>query len=69
MTADPYEGQRNVNPNAMAFLDRLTRERFGQLVTLKFEAGRVVHVRQETNLKIEELSGEQRLNDRTGTTK
>ncbi len=46
----------------LGFLRGLGREQFWGSITLKFEAGRVVHVRREENLKPEELSRESRWN-------
>jgi len=40
------------------YLGRLARERFYGTVELKFEAGRVVSVRLNRTLKLEDLAGE-----------
>lgn len=47
----------NVNESTVAYLDKLSREPFWGSVTLKFEDGRIVHIRREENLKPTELSG------------
>ena len=41
--------------NTITYLRQLARAGFWGAVTLKFERGRVVHVRQEQNLKPDEL--------------
>jgi hypothetical protein len=51
------------NESAMQYLSQLENERFWGSLTIKFEAGRVVHVRREENLKPEELSRNVRLNN------
>jgi hypothetical protein len=55
------------NKTALEYLSQLADERFWGSVTMKFEAGRIVHVRREENLKPEELSGELRLNNDKST--
>lgn len=44
----------------LGFLRGLAREQFWGAITLKYEGGRVVHVRREENLKPKELSRESR---------
>jgi ribosomal protein L35AE/L33A len=51
------------NKTAIEYLHRLSGEKFWGSVTVKFEAGRIVHVRREENLKPEELSRQVRLMD------
>ena len=46
----------SANAAALDYLRKLGESRFWGSVTLKYEAGRVVHVRYEENLKPEELS-------------
>lgn len=55
------------NKAALEYLSLLVDERLWGSVTMKFEAGRIVHVRREENLKPEELSGELRLNNDKST--
>jgi hypothetical protein len=43
------------NTSVHDFVDRLSRERFYGALTLKFEAGRLIHIRKEENLKPTEL--------------
>jgi hypothetical protein len=52
----------DANESLVEYLSRLDRERFWGSLTIKFEAGRIVHIRREQNLKPEELSGELRPN-------
>jgi hypothetical protein len=47
----------NVNENTAAYLEQLSRTMFWGSVTLKFEGGRIVHIRKEENLKPTDLSG------------
>jgi hypothetical protein len=44
------------NKSAIDYLHRLASEKFWGALTIKFEAGRIVHIRREENLKPEELS-------------
>jgi hypothetical protein len=55
------------NSNIFEYLRQLSVERFWGSVTLKFERGEVVHLREERSLKPEELkpSGTPRLSDET----
>ena len=41
----------------LIYLAQLSCERFYGSITLKFEQGRIVHLRKEENLKPSELSG------------
>lgn len=43
--------------NVADYLNRLTKSRFWGSITLKFEAGKLVHARREENIKPSELSG------------
>jgi hypothetical protein len=52
-----------VNDASIAYLHRLESQAFWGTVTLKFEHGQIVHVRQEENLKPSELSGRPRKNN------
>lgn len=45
---------------ALDYVRNLSGENFWGAVTLKFEDGGIVHVRQEENLKPSELSGKPR---------
>ena len=47
-----------MNQATQSFLQRLAEDKFFGTVSLNFEAGLVVHVRKEENLKPSELSGE-----------
>ncbi len=51
----------NINEATINYLRRLRDEQFWGTLALKFEGGRVVHLRREENLKPNELSGEPRL--------
>jgi hypothetical protein len=46
--------------SALDYLTNLASQNFWGTVTLKFENGEIVHVRQEENLKPSELSGKPR---------
>jgi hypothetical protein len=48
------------NQTALDYLTNIAEQRFWGIVTLKFENGLVVHLRQEENLKPSELSGKPR---------
>ncbi len=50
------------NETALAYLRTLAGERFWGFIALKFEDGKVVHVRREENLKPSELPGKIRGN-------
>lgn len=52
---NPRIAQPDPNTSVHDFVDRLTRDGFYGAVTLKYEAGRVVHIRKEENLKPTEL--------------
>ncbi len=43
------------NTSVHNFVDRLSREGFYGALTLKYEAGRLIHIRKEENLKPTEL--------------
>jgi hypothetical protein len=43
------------NTSVHDFMERLSRERFYGALTLKYEAGRLIHIRKEENLKPSEL--------------
>ena len=43
------------NTSVHDFVDRLSREGFYGALTLKYEAGRLIHIRKEENLKPTEL--------------
>lgn len=45
---------------ALDYLRDLASQKFWGTVTLKFEQGEIVHVKQEENLKPSELSGKPR---------
>jgi len=45
---------------ALDYIRRLSKLAFWGSICLRFEAGRLVHVRREENLKPDELSEEQR---------
>ena len=45
---------------ALDYLRDLASQKFWGTVTLKFEGGEIVHVKQEENLKPSELSGKPR---------
>jgi hypothetical protein len=49
----------------LELLRRLQQERFFGSVTVKFEAGRVVHIKLEKNIKPDDLSGTPRNNHGT----
>jgi hypothetical protein len=49
-----------MNEGAIGYLEYLTAEGFWGFITLKFEGGRVVHIRREENLKPNELPGRNR---------
>ena len=54
------------NQTALDYLRSLADRGFWGMITLKYEAGKVVHVRKEENLKPSDLSGTpERANDRT----
>jgi hypothetical protein len=48
------------NEPAITYLKNLADRSFWGAVTLKFEEGTIVHLRQEQNLKPSELSGQPR---------
>ncbi len=48
------------NSTALDYLRNLASQNFWGTVTLKFENGEIVHVKQEENLKPSELSGKPR---------
>jgi hypothetical protein len=50
----------NSNDSALNYILELTDQQFWGFLTLKFEAGKVVHVRREENLKPSELPGKNR---------
>jgi hypothetical protein len=50
----------STNEPALAYLTNLAERSFWGAVTLKFEEGTIVHLRQEQNLKPSELSGQPR---------
>jgi len=47
----------NQNNSIIEYLSQLASERFWGSILIKFEAGKIVHIRREENLKPEELSG------------
>lgn len=49
------------NISTHEYLHALAEARFWGALTIKFEGGRVVHLRKEENLKPEELTGEPKL--------
>jgi hypothetical protein len=49
-----------MNDAAINYIRDLTDKRFWGFLTLKYEDGKIVHVRQEQNLKPSELPGENR---------
>ena len=52
----------SANSSAFEYLRNLANQNFWGTVTLKFEDGGIVHVRQEENLKPSDLSGRPRRN-------
>lgn len=52
-----------MNESTFAYLKDLSKQRFWGTITVKFEGGAVVHVRQEQNFKPSELSGQPRRSD------
>ena len=46
---------QDANSPVHDYVDRLTREGFYGALTLKYEAGRLIHIRKEENLKPTEL--------------
>jgi hypothetical protein len=50
----------SMNEPALTYLKSLADQSFWGAVTLKFEEGTIVHLRQEQNLKLSELSGRPR---------
>lgn len=46
----------DLSKSTIEYLYELANEKFWGSLTIKFEAGRIVHVRREENLKPEELS-------------
>ena len=54
-----------IDPNSLAtaYIRRLSDEGFWGSLTLKFESGKVVHLKKEENLKPEELSERPRLSN------
>jgi hypothetical protein len=46
------------NDNTIELLQALREARFWGALTIKFEDGRIVHLRKEENIKPEELLGE-----------
>jgi hypothetical protein len=57
---------KTTNEPALTYLKNLAERNFWGAVTLKFEEGTIVHLRQEQNLKPSELSGHPR-NTNAGT--
>jgi hypothetical protein len=57
----------SANANALDYLADLSANGFWGTVSLKFENGQIVHVRQEENLKPSELSGKPRRSNGTIT--
>jgi hypothetical protein len=54
------------NQSTIDYLRSLAEQGFYGTITLKYEAGKIVHVRKEENLKPSDLSGiPERINDRT----
>jgi hypothetical protein len=47
----------STNESTLEYLKLLARDQFWGSATLKFEAGRIVHIKLEQNLKPSELSG------------
>ena len=55
------------NQSAIDYLRSLAEQGFFGAITLKYEAGKIVHLRKEENLKPSDLSGTpERVYDRTG---
>jgi hypothetical protein len=52
----------NANESSVIYLDELDKSHFWGSVTLKYEAGRIVHIRQEQSFKPFELSERPRTN-------
>ena len=48
------------NSNVIEYIRDLSNQRFWGFVTLKYEGGTIVHIRQEENLKPNQLPGENR---------
>ena len=51
------------NENAVQYLRDLADHHFWGFLTLKFEDGKIVHVRREENLKPSELPGKDRVGE------
>jgi len=51
--------------SAISYIQKLANENFWGTVAVKFEGGRIVHLRKEENLKPSELSGTPRKNNAT----
>jgi hypothetical protein len=47
----------SINETSIDYLRSLAKQGFWGAITLKYEAGRIVHVRKEENLKPSDLSG------------
>jgi hypothetical protein len=55
------------NQSALDYLKSLAEQGFFGAITLKYEGGKIVHLRKEENLKPSDLSGTpERVNDRSG---
>jgi hypothetical protein len=52
---NPRIDHQNPNTSIHDFVDRLSREGFYGALTLKYESGRLIHIRKEENLKPTEL--------------
>jgi hypothetical protein len=52
----PIKPVLSINQETFFYLKKLAESRFWGSVTLKFEAGRITHIRREENLKPIELS-------------
>jgi hypothetical protein len=52
---NPRADHRDPRSSVHDFMDRLSREGFYGALTFKYEAGRVIHIRKEENLKPSEL--------------
>ena len=55
----------SINETSIDYLRSLAKQGFWGAITLKYEAGKIVHLRKEENLKPSDLSGTpERVNDR-----
>ncbi len=60
LSAGPENGLEDRNAEVFEYIKRLADAGFFGTLTLRFEAGRIVHLRKEENLRPSELSGNPR---------